>query len=90
MSPRPPYLVVLASLVEALEAGNDEAAATLGDSLSRLVDTRPLLTGEVLAEAVALQAKAEALAVARLEQAGRELALGSTATRAARAYGDQR
>ena len=90
MSSRPPYLVVLASLVGALEAGNEEEAASYGEALSRLVETNPHLTGEALKEALALQAKAEALATARLAQVGRELELGSAATRAARAYGDQR
>jgi hypothetical protein len=90
VSPRPPYLVVLASLVGALEAGNEEEAASYGEALSRLVETKPYLTGEALKEALALQAKAEALATARLAQVGRELELGSAATRAARAYGDQR
>ncbi len=90
MSPRPPYLVVLSSLVAALEAGNEEEAASYGEALSRLVETKPQLGGEALQEALALQAKAESLATERLAQAGRELELGSTATRAARAYGDQR
>ena len=90
MTARPPYLVVLTSLVEALEAGDDVAAASYGDALTRLVQTRPSLSAEALAEAVALQAKAEALALAKLEQAAHELGVGSTATRAARAYGDQR
>jgi len=85
-----PYLVVLESLVQALEAGDEAAATAYGAALSKLVETCPPLTPDVLAQAVALQAKAEFLASRRLEQAAQELELGSTAARAARVYGNQR
>jgi len=85
-----PYLTVLESLVQALEAGDEAAATAYGAALSKLVETRPSLPPDVLAQAVALQAKAELLAVRRLEEAAHDLELGSTAARAARLYGHQR
>ncbi len=84
-----PYLVVLESLVQALEDGDEAAATAYGAALSRLVETRPPLPPDVLAQAVALQAKAEFLAARRLEEAAHDLELGSTAARAARLYGNQ-
>jgi hypothetical protein len=84
-----PYLVVLRSLVQALEAGDEAAATAYGAALSKLVETRPSLSPAVLTEAQQLQAKAELLAAHRLEEAARDLELGSTAARAARLYGNQ-
>lgn len=84
-----PYLAVLHSLVEALESGDEAAASAYGAALSKLVETRPTLSPDALAQAMALQQKAEQLAAHRLEEAARDLELGSTAARAARLYGNQ-
>jgi hypothetical protein len=84
-----PYLVVLQALVQALESGDEAAATAYGAALSRLVETRPSLSPAMLAEAQALQAKAEFLAGRRLEQAAEDLEKGSLAARAARSYGNQ-
>jgi len=90
MTGEPPYLSVLRSLVDALESGDEAAASSYGSALSKLVETRPALAPDVLAQAVALQAKAELLAARRLEESAHELERGSNAARAARLYGEQR